>query len=71
ADAFHHQHPNHCHSNLPAVDFHSAHLFVWQNPVFDFEKLPFTEGTARTLPRWENRYAFIFSAALLNPPRRG
>ncbi len=70
ADAFHHQHPNHCHSNLPAVDFHAlAHLFVWLTPVFVFEKTLFTESTAQPLPRWENRYAFAFTRALLNPPK--
>ncbi len=70
ADAFHHNHPNHCHSNLPAVDFHAAaQLFVWQPLVFVFEKVSFTESTAPSLPRWENRYAFAFSAALLNPPK--
>jgi hypothetical protein len=70
ADAFHHNHPNHSHSHLPALDCHAAaHLFVWPVPGFRFAKPLALEGPARLLPRWENHYAFAFARALLNPPK--
>ena len=69
ADAFHRQHPNHSHSHLPAVDFHAVSgLFVSLSTFFAFSPFLSDQAISR-LPNWENRYAFAFSAVLLNPPK--
>lgn len=70
ADAFHHKHPNHSHSNLPALDCHAAaHLVVPPLTHFQFPTTSLPDRATQAFPRWENRYAFAFAKVLLNPPK--
>lgn len=70
ADAFHHKHPNHSHSHLPVLDCHAAaHLFLPPLTQVFFSSASLPDRAAQAFPRWENRYAFAFAKALLNPPK--